>query len=275
MSNEYEDMNAVLAASKQAKETPVTTDTSVASEGVQDEVESDPTTQQVQSEEEVDEEAALVADEDDTSAEQVESDPTTHRSKAAEKRIAKLVREREQLKGQLALYQAQPQTQQTNQQVAYVPDPNAPDPANYPAGVDDLDYRLDLREHQRAQIKKDQDFKAKIAEAIQKDPTLQELIAEDRAATNATMADLIKESDRGVELFSFLMANPDVSNKIAAMSPTQTAKEIGRIEAKLEEKAKATSPTPSKKVVTPPAPITPVKSSKTVTPKQTTRYTVY
>jgi hypothetical protein len=138
-----------------------------------------------------------------------------------------------------------------------------------------LDYRLDLREHQRAVIKKDQDFKAKIAEAVQKDPTLQELIAEDKSAVNPTMADLIKDSDRGVELFSFLMANPALSNKIAAMSPTMTAKEIGRIEAKLEEKAKATSPATSKKVVTPPAPINPVKSSKSVAPKSSTKYTVY
>ena len=271
MSDQYEDLSATLAAVKQARETPVETEPSVALE-VQEPVESDPTTPPDPSEEEVSEEAALAADEDETPAETVESD-TTHRSKAAEKRIAKLVREREQLKGQLALYQAQPTTQ--TQQPQYVADPSAPDPANYPEGVNDLDYRLDLRDHQRNAVKRDQEFKAKIQDAIKLDPGLQELIAEDRSATNPTMAELIMDSDRGVELFSFLMANPELSNKIAAMSPTQTAKEIGRIEAKLEEKAKATSPVTTKKVTPLPAPITPVKSSKTVVPKQSTQYTVY
>ena len=249
---------------------------SVVPEEIQDQVDSDSTTKQDETTEDS-EDAVLVSDEvpEQTDSEPVKQDEDKHRSKAAEKRIAKLIKEREQLKGQLALFNQQ--TTQTPSQIAQVEEFNTgiPDPSKYKDGINDLDYKLDLRDYQREQIKKDLSFKEQIKAATEKYPDLPELIEEDASRSNPTMAQLIKESPLAVDLFYYLMANPEISNKIAAMSPALSAKEIGRIEAKLEEKAKATAPAATKKTTAPlPAPITPVKASKTATIKQV-RYTVY
>ena len=228
-------------------------------------------------EEEVSEDEALASDEETET--QVEPEPTKQpRSKAAEKRIAKLVKEREQLKGQLALIQNNQQPSQPVQSQPIDPvtiDPTFPNPANYRDGVNDLDYRLDIRDYQREQAKKDTNFKTAIKAAVEKYPDLPELIEEDASRTNATMAQMIKESPVSVDLFYYLMANPEVSNKIADMTPTQSAKEIGKIEAKLEDKAKTATPS-AKKAASLPAPITPIKSTKAAgTSLKQTRYTVY
>lgn len=279
MPTEYHDMNAILQAKKDGtlKETPIK-DLSVTEEVKT--VESEPTPEPVveteQAEEEVSEEAAL-ANEEDTESEPADSEPAKeHRSKAAEKRIAKLVREREQLKGQLALFQqSQQQSTSQPQQVYVEADPLLPDPNQYPNTEDGkMDYKLDLREYQRNQERKDKEFKANLQKAIEKYPDLPELIEEDRSRTNATMVQLIKDSDVSVDLFHYLMANPDVSNKIAVLSPAQSAREIGKIEAKLEEKAKVIEKPPAAKKALP-APINPVKTNKAAAPVKQTRYTVY
>jgi hypothetical protein len=186
-----------------------------------------------------------------------------------------LVKEREQLKGQLALYQAH-QSQPEQQEYVEVSDPNLPDPANYRDGENDIDYRLDLREYQRAAIKKDQEFKENLKQIFVKYPELPSLIEADESKTNPTMVHLIKESNVGPELFAYLMKNPEVSNKIAAMSPAQSAREIGKIEVRLEEKMAASKTTPQAKKPLPP-PITPVKSTKAAatTAIKQSRYTVY
>ena len=75
-------------------------------------------------------------------------------------------------------------------------------------------------------------------------------------------------------MFHYLLANPDVSNKIAAMSPAQSAREIGKIEAKLEAKAQIKKVEPPVKKALPP-PITPVKPSKTANSVKQSKYTVY
>lgn len=262
MSTEYHDLAQSLKPAEPAPEPEVVADPTP--EPVADQV--------ATPEPEVDEDQALA---DDESTEPTEPEPVK-RDKAAEKRIAKLVKEREQLKGQLALYQSQ--GEQPIQAQSLEIDPALPDPNHYPEGVNDLDYRLDVRDYQREQVRKAQSFQSKLQEAVTKYPDLQDLIEADQSRTNPTMAALVQESEVGVDLFHFLMSNPDVANKIASMGPTATAKEIGRIEAKLEEKAKATTPATVKKTVTPPpAPITPVKSSKAAaqTSRPALRYTVY
>ncbi|MCI4436723.1 MAG: hypothetical protein JHC33_07960 [Ignisphaera sp.] len=272
MPTEYLDLNAELARVQAAKTAPEpTTDpTPATNEEVETPVASEPTTEVLEVPEVSDDET-LVSDEI------VDPEPTKpedHRDRAAEKRIAKLIKEREQLKGKLSLYeQQQAPTYETSPEPLII-DSNLPNPANYPDGEADLDYRLDVREYQREQVKKDQTFKEQIQSAFVKYPDLQGLIEADEAKTNPTMAQLIKESPVAVDLFHFLMANPDVSNKIAAMSPAQSAKEIGKIEVRLEEKVKVTTPAPVKKTP-PPPPINPVKSSTSVAPSKQIKYTVY
>ena len=107
---------------------------SVVPEEVQNqETESDPVDEPEVSEEE---DAILASDElPESEDEETESEPVknTHRSAAAEKRIAKLVKEREQLKGQLALYQQSQQGQEQVQPV--IEDLGLPNPENYPGGI--------------------------------------------------------------------------------------------------------------------------------------------
>jgi len=283
MPSDYFDLDAEKAkvlAAKTAPEpvpappAPPEPVTSATNEEVETPVASEPTTEvaEIPTEGDISEDAVLASEEP-----VVDSEPTKedHRDRAAEKRIAKLIKEREQLKGKLSLYEQQNQSPTTEAQFEPVAiDTNVPNPANYAEGADDLDYRLDLREYQREQIKKDQTFKEQIQTAFVKYPDLPGLIEADEAKTNPTMAQLIKESPVAVDLFHFLMSNPEMSNKIAAMSPAQSAREIGKIEAKLEDKAKVTAPAPTKKTP-PPAPISPIKSSTSVAPSNKLKFTVY
>jgi len=292
MSTEYNDMNVILVKAKADKELAKAAEIAeVAKKAAENKeilksvvnepepVASD-TTKEEEVEVEVSEDAVLASDEENQENTEVQADEPAKqpRSKAAEKRIAKLVKEREQLKGQLALIQNNQQPSQPVQSQPIDPvtiDPTFPNPANYRDGVNDLDYRLDIRDYQREQAKKDTNFKTAIKAAVEKYPDLPELIEEDASRTNATMAQMIKESPVSVDLFYYLMANPEVSNKIADMTPTQSAKEIGKIEAKLEDKAKTATPS-AKKAASLPAPITPIKSTKAAgTSLKQTRYTVY
>lgn len=75
------------------------------------------------------------------------------------------------------------------------------------------------------------------------------------------------DSDIGAEVAYYLASNPDLYEKInnPNMSPLQLAKEIGRIEATLDVKAKPDEQTVAKekpKLPSAPAPITPVGGSK-------------
>jgi len=285
MSSEYQDMSVILVKAKADKEAAQAAEVAEQARKAQESKEilksvvnePEPVEPDTTTEEEVSEDEALASDEETET--QVEPEPTKQpRSKAAEKRIAKLVKEREQLKGQLALIQNNQQPSQPVQSQPIDPvtiDPTFPNPANYRDGVNDLDYRLDIRDYQREQAKKDTNFKTAIKAAVEKYPDLPELIEEDASRTNATMAQMIKESPVSVDLFYYLMANPEVSNKIDDMTPTQSAKEIGKIEAKLEDKAKTATPS-AKKAASLPAPITPIKSTKAAgTSLKQTRYTVY
>lgn len=63
------------------------------------------------------------------------------------------------------------------------------------------------------------------------------------------VAQVILDSDRAVDVAYYIGKHPDVAERLEAMTPTQAAREIGRIEARLDQ------PTPKK----PPAAPNPVK----------------
>ena len=56
----------------------------------------------------------------------------------------------------------------------------------------------------------------------------------ENANVSEAMAGTILESENGPEIVVYLSKNPDVANRIAMLSPTQAAREIGKIEAKLD-----------------------------------------
>ena len=82
----------------------------------------------------------------------------SHRDTKAEKQIAKLVRERERLKGQLDAVRNQSQRQQSGNQEAFI-DLDAPNPLNYANGENDIDFRVDAKLYQRDKQKRIDSFK--------------------------------------------------------------------------------------------------------------------
>ena len=208
--------------------------------------------------EEITEESAIAAVE--------ETEKKSHRDRGAEKRIARLTMERERLKGQLEAMRAQQGGAESNR--VYNMDPSAPNPANYPEGEHDVDFKVDLKLYQRDVKERQDKIKSKIMEAKVKHPDLDELIADDLdrntsgiRTSNTTVERLLVESDNFVDLWHHLLANPEDAIRIAALDPVSTAREIGKIEARLSiPKASAA------KKVTLPAPPNPVRTTKP-TPK--------
>ena len=184
--------------------------------------------------EEETEDAALAAEEGAAEVPPVtdpEASKEPKRDRSAEKRIAKLVKEREQLKGQLDLVLRQPQAPGTPQTPQPVIDPEAPNPANY---TDELDYKLDVRDYQRSKAKAEAEVVSKVQAAYDKYPDLADLVGGDESRSNATMTQIIKESAVFADLWHHLMSHPDEANRIAKLGPIQTAKEMGIIEHSLK-----------------------------------------
>ena len=247
------------------------------------------TTEEVENEIETEEEAenkALSEEEIETTKEvEVKETPSkaTHRDTKAEKQIAKLVRERERLKGQLEATRnqaRQPVTQET-----FI-DLDAPNPLNYANGENDIDFRVDAKLYQRDKQKKINNFQEIQKEIIKKYEDTTELLEMDaeRVASgiktaSPMMAKLVYDSPIPGELWHYLLANSDEAIKITQMDPIKTAVAIGRIEAKLENEIKENKEskevskevnTKIKKVL--PTPPNPVKSNKANTTVQVKNY---
>lgn len=77
-----------------------------------------------------------------------------------------------------------------------------------------------------------------------------------------TMGQAILESEQGAELVYHLAKNPDEARRIAALPRTSQARELGKIEARLEP---AETPKPPKKTTAAPNPPSRVKSTGTTT----------
>ena len=73
---------------------------------------------------------------------------------------------------------------------------------------------------------------------------------------SATMAEVIRSADNGPDVLYYLGSNPKEADRISRLPPALQAKEIGKIEAKLENDP------PVKKSSSAPAPISPVTARK-------------
>jgi len=193
-----------------------------------------------------------------------------HRDLKAEARIAKLIKEREQLKGQLAAIRQSGHVPPPNAPIAQAApvDPEAPNPANYPDGEKDIDYRVDVKFYQQEQRRKMESFERQKQEALMKHPDLPELLEMDSErvqsgiqTANPTVFNLLMRSEVSGDLWHYLLANSDEAIRIAKMDPVSTAREIGKIEAKLmlPEPAQP-APAATKKPLPPPP--KPVKTTK-------------
>jgi hypothetical protein len=292
---DIEDFNKVLLTGKQEENVvkPPVKEKEVEQEQEQEAQETEAseeeieTTEEVENEIETEEEAenkALSEEETDKEVEVKETpSKVTHRDTKAEKQIAKLVRERERLKGQLEATRnqaRQPVTQET-----FI-DLDAPNPLNYANGENDIDFRVDAKLYQRDKQKKISNFQEIQKEIIKKYEDTTELLEMDaeRVASgiktaSPMMAKLVYDSPIPGELWHYLLANSDEAIKITQMDPIKTAVTIGRIEAKLENEIKESKEskeiskevnTKIKKVL--PTPPNPVKSNKANTTVQVKNY---
>lgn len=187
-----------------------------------------------------------------------DSETAKKKSHGVEKRIAKLVKEREEaareaayLRGVLAATQGQGAVNQATEPLQV--DPEAPNPNDF---ADPTDYKVELRLYQREKEAKNKEFQERLAEAHSKHPDLQDLIDDDEVKSSPTIIEAIKSSEIAGELYYYCMSHPDETNEIAKMSPIKAAKAMGKIEAKL-----TVTPATKSAISKAPAPITPVKTS--------------
>ena len=89
------------------------------------------------------------------------------------------------------------------------------------------------------------------------DPYIRDTITKVGQMVSPVVADLVVQSDDGIELVKFFSKNPKEAQRISQLHPLTAAREIGKIEARLGNVPK---PEPPKKVSQAPMPI------KTVTP---------
>lgn len=110
------------------------------------------------------------------------------------------------------------------------------------------------REQQQAQSAQLQSWKGKLAAAEAKYPDWEDVM-EDASSAQMTLAmrEVFLDSDLGADLVYHLAKNPAEAERIAKLNPTATARELGKIEAKL-----TTPAAPVKKVSNAPNPIRPV-----------------
>jgi len=204
-----------------------------------------------------------------------ESEPATKKKTGIEKRINKVVKEREEAKQEAAFLRGQlealtgGQGNQVAPEIQPVADPNMPDPSRY---TDPIKYQIDLGIYQALEQQK---FTAKIQEAKTKHPDLDELLKKN-PTYNPTpeMVQLIKDSEVTSELYYYFASHANEYNEINRMNTLNKAKAIGKIEAKLTEQV---SKTETKVAVSKaPKPITPVKAQN-VKPmlEKKTKYEIY
>lgn len=165
--------------------------------------------------------------------------------------------------------QADPQEKPANGLVK--PDPNKYD--SYDKYIEDLtDYKVKLfrqedeaknqqRQIQSEHAKRTQTFEEKISEFKKTAQDFDEVISEIEDV-NGTPAlhDAILSSDLGPKLLYELAKNPKELERINSLPPAAVYKEIGKLEAKFEQKS---SPAPVVKTTNAPRPIKPVGANST------------
>lgn len=177
-------------------------------------------------------------------------EPAPKPKKSANERIAELTYARHEAERRAAELEAR------LQQVQSAPQPQARDPLNpasYQQGQFDPAYQAALIEHKAAEAARQiiaqeraQDeqrrsverWETQTREAMARHGDFSEVViagANDGAwACTNEMRDLIVQSEIGADLAYALAKEPDLSFRIAATSPVQQAREIGKLEARIE-----------------------------------------
>lgn len=97
---------------------------------------------------------------------------------------------------------------------------------------------------QQAQAQRQQAFQAKAHEFTQQHPDFWEVAGNPAVPISQTVVDVAIESDIGPQVLYHLGKNPQEAARLAQLSPTAVAREIGRLEARLQLPPKKTSQAP-------------------------------
>jgi hypothetical protein len=99
-------------------------------------------------------------------------------------------------------------------------------------------------------------------------PDYEEMIESAEVMVSDQVKEAIMESDVGPRILYHLAENPEFAEQLAGYSTARALKEIGKLEARYEQKAEAPKAEPSKPVATKskaPAPINPLKATSAAT----------
>lgn len=120
------------------------------------------------------------------------------------------------------------------------------------------------RTREKEQTKK-QTFRQRETDFAKANPDYLTLTRDPSLPFTRELVELAAESESGPEVLYYLAKNREIADRIAELSPVSQAREIGRIEAKLEKPAaSAPAPKPVSKAPPPPPRIEAVEQSVTV-----------
>lgn len=213
-------------------------------------------------------------DEDSEPQTEDTSDEPPKKSKGVQKRIDELVRQREEYR---ALFEQERQEKMRMFEMAQRPTPpefGKPDISQFDDHDKYLEALADWKVESRlAEERQKQSEREQAREAARRQSLLRERIEkaseryEDfyesaRADVNvsAAVADAITDSELGADLIYFLGKNPEEARRLNALNPVAAVREVGRLEARIQE---ANKPKP-KPISNAPDPVKPLGGKEVV-----------
>lgn len=202
------------------------------------------------------------------------SDEPPKKAKGVQKRIDELVRQREEYR---TLFEQERQERARMFEMMQKPQKEATgkpeisqfeDHDQYLEALADWKVKAHLEEEgrRRAELERQRQaeqqntaFRERLAKAADKYDDFHSVVTADVQVSSA-VGEAIKDSDVGPDLMYFLGKNPDEARRISALNPVAAVREIGRIEARIEEASKP-KPKPFSKA---PEPVKPLGGKEVV-----------
>lgn len=185
------------------------------------------------------------------------------RFKGVQPRIDELTRARREAEREAAYWRQVAQGTQSSAQAA----PQKPVPENYEKYDDYIDALTDWKADQAVAKRMEADSTRKVAETRvqtfqerqdqfrQQTPDYDTVVGGSDVPLSHHVAEVMQDSEFGPQLAYHFSKNPDVLMRLNGMTPTNAAREIGRLESTLSSKTTAReNPPPTKKVSNTPAP---------------------
>lgn len=206
--------------------------------------------------------AKVEAEDDDATADESDDEDKPKRNrKSAKERISQLTQQKRDAEREAARLRAQLDRYKEAQR----PDPNKyDDPDEYASDLAAYKVRqssaVDIEESAKAAQQSAQQalaaaYQERVMDFAAETPDFQAVAGNPALPITEVMAEQIMDSDVGPQVQYYLGKNPREASRIAALSPAQQIREIGRLEARVS------TPAP-KRITQAPAPIKPVAGNR-------------